>query len=350
MKRSFVLGLDGLPFSLLQSWFDAGKLPRFAGFAKKYNIKQMNSVYPTVSSVAWTTYATGVNPAEHGIFGFIDRNPNPFEIFIPTASDRKAPTIWQKLSDQEKKVVIINVPLTYPPEPVNGILISGFLCTDINKVSYPESISEKLQTMGYVIDVDAWLARENKQEFMDKIHEAMEKRFQVTFDLMENNEWDFFQLHIMETDRLFHFFWYDLEKQGEFYPQVESFFEKMDNYIGELIERLAPNDSLMILSDHGFCGIKTEVQDISALDGFTESVNTVETALAMAHDRWLHEFDLIVVDDISPHLERGDINTAQVLALLDNRPPDTSIILTGASSPELLIRKADLVTEFRQLK
>jgi len=259
-KRTFVLGLDGVPHSFLSNKFAKNELPNLGRLCKENSYKRINSVYPTVSSVAWTTFATGEDPAGHGIFGFVDRNPNPFQIKIPTARDKRAKTIWDELSEQGKNVVVINVPLTYPPEKVNGLLVSGFLCTDINKASYPEDFSSYLVEKKYVIDVDAWLARENKRQFMDNLNLAMEKRFEVAFELISEKDWDYFQLHIMETDRLLHFFWDDYENKGEYYTDIVNFFDKLDKYIGALHKRLSDKDRIVILSDHGFCGIKYEVQ------------------------------------------------------------------------------------------
>ena len=258
--RTFVLGLDGTPYSLLKEASFKEYIPNLSRLLNQNSGKPMNSVYPTVSSVAWTTYMTGLEPSEHNIFGFVDRDPNPFSIKIPTAIDRKGVSLWEELSQNGKRVIVINVPLTYPPEEVNGILVSDFLCVDINKVSYPSDFSSYLKDKGYVIDVDAWLAREDKRKFMDGLHYAMEKRFEIAFDLIAKEEWDFFQLHIMETDRLFHFFWNDLENRGEYYNDVIRFFKKLDGYIEKLQDRLSENDRFIILSDHGFCGIKYEVQ------------------------------------------------------------------------------------------
>jgi len=97
-------------------------------------------------------------------------------------------------------------------------------------------------------------------------------------------------------------------------------------------------------------GIKSEAKDASYLADFTESVDTVREAMAMAHDLWLHECDLLVLDDISLHLDRRSIDIAQVLAVIDDRPPNTSIILTGSSAPEPIMQRADLVTEFLKIK
>ncbi|MEK6715286.1 MAG: alkaline phosphatase family protein [Candidatus Omnitrophota bacterium] len=259
-KRTFVLGLDGVPYSFLNNGLVQETMPNLLGLFKDSPAKRMDSVYPTVSSVAWTSFATGLNPAGHSIFGFVDRHPNPFQIEIPTARNRRAKTIWQELSEQGKKVIVINVPITYPPEEVNGILISCFLCTDIDKSSYPKEFSNYLKEKGYIIDVDASLAKENKRKFMDELHLALERRFEVAFELIDKQEWDYFQLHIMETDRLFHFLWSDLENKNGFYKDIVNFFEKLDVFIKKLNEKLLKTDQLIILSDHGFCGVKAEVQ------------------------------------------------------------------------------------------
>jgi predicted AlkP superfamily phosphohydrolase/phosphomutase len=259
-KRLFVLGIDGVPHSLIQRKFGDGSLKNLRSISESGTSRRMNSVFPTISSVAWTTYSTGLNPAEHSIFGFVDRKPNPFSMFIPLSKDRKSESLWRNLSLQGKRVIVINVPLTYPPEEVNGIVASGFLCTALDKLCYPGEYNDYFESKGYVIDVDAWIARDDKRKFMDELFRALEKRFEIAFDLMSREEWDFFQLHVMETDRLLHFFWEDVESGGDFGGDAEKFFSLLDSYIGRLRERLNDNDRLLILSDHGFCSVKSEVE------------------------------------------------------------------------------------------
>lgn len=261
-QKYFVLDLDGMPFTFLKNKFSKNEMPNLKRICEATNIKRINSVYPTISSVAWTSFATGKNPAQHGIFGFVDRKNDPFSIFIPTSRDRKTDTIWAKLSSMGKKVIVVNVPITYPPDSVNGIMVSCFLCTDIKKATFPKEFSEYLERKQYIIDVDARLAVEDKHAFMNELSMVMQKRFEVCFELMEREEWDFFQLHIMETDRLFHFMWeYVISENITCYsPAINNFFKKLDYYIGEVYKRLPTDTGLIILSDHGFCGIKYEVQ------------------------------------------------------------------------------------------
>lgn len=259
-KKIFVLGIDGMPYSLMQSDYLKGLMPNLSDLCVRYNAQKMNSAFPVISSVAWTSFATGSNPGEHGIFGFADRQYNPYKIIIPTSANRKQLPIWSKLP-QDKKKIVINVPLTYPPEPLNGYMVSCFLCTDIRKSTYPNYFHNHLMDMDYIIDVDAWLARENKTEFLHQLILAMDKRFQLTFELL-SEDWDYFHLHIMETDRLMHFFFeYLAEKRSDASSElIESFLKKLDQWIDRLIGSIQNEAAIVILSDHGFCQIKSEVQ------------------------------------------------------------------------------------------
>lgn len=259
-NKIFVLGVDGMPYSLMKSEYIQSLLPNFSKLCKRHNLHRMNSVFPTISSVAWTSFATGSNPGEHGIYGFADRQYNPFKIMIPTSRSRRKPPIWSQLP-QDKRKIVINVPLTYPPESINGYMVSCFLCPDIHKSTYPSEYYKHLMDMDYIIDVDAWLAREDKEEFLRQLILAMDKRFQITFELL-NEDWDYFQLHIMETDRLMHFFMeYLIErKESTFSKLIESFLKKLDQWIEKLLQAIQNESAIIILSDHGFCQIKSEVQ------------------------------------------------------------------------------------------
>ncbi|MFQ6032153.1 MAG: alkaline phosphatase family protein, partial [Candidatus Zixiibacteriota bacterium] len=206
-RRVFVLGLDGVPYSMVSGLVAKGKgdWPNFANIFGKKSVVPMHSVIPTISSVAWSSFMTGKNPAKHNIFGFIDRVPNPFRIYIPTGKNMKSETLWEILSKNDKRVIVMNVPVTYPPRQVNGILVSGFLATDLEKATYPREISSILKDMGYIIDVDPWKAKEDKDQFLRDLFQALEKRIEVMFHFLEQEKWDFFMCHIMETDRINHF-------------------------------------------------------------------------------------------------------------------------------------------------
>ncbi len=259
-KRVLVIGLDGVPFGLLKGLLAEGKLPYLAKLVESGSFKRMNSIHPCVSSVAWATYMTGKNPGKHNIYGFVDRVPESMDVFIPTSRDMDAKTLWEILSQAGKRVVVINVPVTFPPRKVNGILISGFLCPSIDKIAQPKEVARVLEEVGYRIDVDAWQARKDLDRFLEDLHLTLDRRIEAMFRFLEGEKWDFFQLHIMETDRLNHFLW-GLWEEGhpQYGPEFIKYYQKIDDFLGRISAWLDGDTRLIVLSDHGFCGMKNEV-------------------------------------------------------------------------------------------
>jgi predicted AlkP superfamily phosphohydrolase/phosphomutase len=259
--RVVVIGIDGTPHSLIDRLMDEGRMPHFASLVRKGHIRPINSVYPTVSSVAWSSFMTGVNPARHRIYGFLDRNLGSYETFIPTASHMRAPTLWEKLSEIDRRVIIMNVPVTFPPKAVNGILVSGFLSPSLDRATYPASVGRELAAMGYRLDIDPWKARESKQRLLEDFQLTLAKRVEAMFHFMDSEPWDFFQCHIMETDRLHHFLWEDMVTgHPQYSPAFYDCYTQIDEVLGQVAQRLDDHTTLIVLSDHGFCTLKWEVQ------------------------------------------------------------------------------------------
>ena len=259
-KRMVVLSVDGVPYTLITRLLACGELPNLAAIVAEGSLVRYNSTLPWVSSVAWATYMTGVNAGKHGIYGFVDRQPDSYKTFIPTARHIRSETLWEYLSRQGKRVVVMNVPVTYPPRPINGILVGCFLSPNLEKATYPPQVAEKLKELGYRIDADPWLARDDKAKLLDELDLTLAKRAEAMFYFMAHEEWDFFQCHIMETDRLHHFLWQEMEEaHPTLAPRFYAFYRRLDEIIGQLHSRLDDSTGLIVLSDHGFCGIKQEV-------------------------------------------------------------------------------------------
>ncbi len=259
-KRIFVLALDGTPYSFLSNMIKSGKMPNLAGLVKKSSFTQMDSVQPPVSSVAWASFMTGRQPHEHGIMGFIDRDPSTMEWYVPLADRLRAKTLWSILSEHNKRVFVMNVPMTYPPQKVNGIMICGFLGSDITKGTYPSEIGTLLKAKGYRIDSDVELAKRDLDGFVKDLKEVLEKRIDVMWEYFEREKWDFFMTHIMETDRLHHFTWELMETRHPKYESVfQEFYQRIDRLIGDVIRKIPKDMELILLSDHGFTTLKKEV-------------------------------------------------------------------------------------------
>ncbi|HIC88623.1 MAG TPA: nucleotide pyrophosphatase, partial [Anaerolineae bacterium] len=254
------IGLDGTPYSLIQRMISEGVMPNMAELAQEGSLRRMSSVYPWVSSVAWSTFMTGCNPAKHGIYGFVDRDPATMKTYIPLSRHMRAPTLWDILSQAGKRSIVVNVPVTYPPKEINGILVSGFLSPNLDKAVYPPSLLPTLKQLGYRVDTNPWLARESREKAMPDILDALEKRTRTLLHLMDHEQWDVFLGIVMETDRLHHFYFEPMEQNDPVWaPAFFDLYRRVDDFIGQVRQRLDDNTRLILMSDHGFCSIKQEV-------------------------------------------------------------------------------------------
>lgn len=238
----------------------AGDLPNLARVFEGGSAVEMNSSLPDVSAVAWTSVNTGKNPGKHGIYGFVDRKPGTNDLEVMTARHVRAKTIWELASDAGRRAVAINVPLSYPPQHINGVVISDFLAPALNKAVYPTTLVSKLEGMGYRIDTDPWAARQSLDAFVEDFRITAEKRAEAVQFLMQQEAWDLFMVVFMETDRLHHFMWQYMEEDDPTYgPKFLDAYRQIDALAGQIIGKLTDDDQLIILSDHGFTTLKKEV-------------------------------------------------------------------------------------------
>ena len=156
--RIFLFGVDGLTFRLLQPMMDRGLLPNFQRLRSHGVEGILRSTTPPVTPPAWMSISTGLSPARHGVYDFwkyeqTEKGPRA-HVMTHREGGR---AIWNVLSEWGKQVVVANIPITYPPEPVNGIMLSGYMAPDMQAgVSYPPAFKEELQRAvpGYQIDLN----------------------------------------------------------------------------------------------------------------------------------------------------------------------------------------------------
>jgi predicted AlkP superfamily phosphohydrolase/phosphomutase len=261
-KRLFVLGLDGVPCDLVRAGTERG---RFRNLARLGEMVSIRSTVPPISSVAWATFSTGVNPARHGIFGFVERDPRAMRERIPTARDLRSPSLWRMMNDAGLRTIALGVPPTYPPEAVDGILVSCFLCSDLGKGVHPPSLLPRLLSHGYRTDADASLAAQDRGAYFEDLLAVFRARRQAILDLLRE-PWDLFVAHVMETDRVNHVFFADgADPTAEFHDAFWNFYDEVDRFVGEVEEALPEGAPLLVLSDHGFARTEEEVDVNAAL-------------------------------------------------------------------------------------
>lgn len=259
-EKVVVLGIDGVPCSLLNRFINEGIIPNLANLAKNGTLTPMTASIPEVSSTSWSTFMTGVNPGRHGIYGFTELQKGTYKWRFPNSGDIKSDTLWDIAGRNNKKSIVLNVPSTYPAKELNGILTAGFVALDLQKATYPESAYEYLRGIGYKMDVDTQKAQESSSALAEDIEQTFNVRKNAILHFLDNEEWDLFIGVVTETDRLHHYLWVALE--DEKHPQHNFFFDfykKLDAFIGEMYNRVGDDIPFIMLSDHGFTTIKKEI-------------------------------------------------------------------------------------------
>jgi predicted AlkP superfamily phosphohydrolase/phosphomutase len=266
--RTFVLSLDGVSHSFLSRHIPDGAFPSLARLFADGELRRMETTRPPVSTVVWTSYATGMGPGRHGIYGLVERRPGGYELFVPGSGDVLAPTLWETLGAAGKTAIVVNVPGTWPPRVVRGVLIAPARATALEEIVVPRTLAPFLRGIGYRLDIDARAAvAGNKDDFLADLDAVVRKRFEAAFSLLHREPWDFFQLHVSETDRLNHFLWDDYERDSPGYGRAFlAFYRRLDGYIGELVELLPKGAELVVLSGNGFTRLRREINLNRALE------------------------------------------------------------------------------------
>ena len=284
-KRVLVIGLDGVPYSLLLDLAQKGIMPATSRLIDSGHIQKMKASLPEISAVSWTNFMTGTNPGTHGIFGFTDFKRDSYELRFPNFLDLKKETFWDKLGEKRKKCIIINQPSTYPARRINGILISGFVAIELSKAVYPLTYKAPLEKIDYQIDIDTLRSRENAEFLWKELTKTLSAR-QKALDLFWQENWDYFQFIITGTDRLHHFLWNAYEEKDHTYHQnFLDYYRQIDQLINKIVtsfrELTKDDNGLYLLSDHGFTAIEQEVYLNAWLEkeGYLEFINSSPESL-----------------------------------------------------------------------
>ena len=256
--RVAFVGVDGVPFSLLAD--NPERFPNFAALADEGTAGAIDSIVPPESSACWPSLTTGVNPGETGVYGFQDRETGSYNTYVPMGRDVQATRVWDRVTGAGRQASVLNVPVTFPPQRDVQRMVSGFLSPGVDKAAHPDEFRDELEGMDYRIDVNAKLGHaDDKAEFVEDAHETLDKRFEAFQSILGRDDWDLFFGVFMTTDRVNHFLFKDYERDGENREAFLEFYEKVDEYIGEIRASLPDNVTLVVASDHGFTSLDYEV-------------------------------------------------------------------------------------------
>jgi hypothetical protein len=258
----FLLGFDGLTPELVDQYREEGLLPAFSRLAETGATGRIRSTIPMISPPAWTTVSTGTLPGDHGVWSFwIPEGDNPRGRFVD-ARARLAPAIWQDLTALGRSVGVINVPVTCPPDSVNGFMIAGFPYPEGAPLTWPPELEAEIVDRGY--ERDAWLGPPEpgtELEWLRTVRRVGETRRKIALDLLFRDRPDFSFVVFTTPDRIQHHLWkfhdpqhprYRADAPDELKTAIRDVYVWCDSILAEVMDRLPADATLMVLSDHGF--------------------------------------------------------------------------------------------------
>lgn len=266
-----MLGLDGMTFSVLNPAFDAGHMPRLKQLLNDGASGVLTSTTPPFTPPGWTSIFTGVNPGKHGIFGFTQGNAQTRGGLVRL--DRvAAPAIWNVANKQGVGIGLFNIPMTYPPPPVDGWAVSGMLTPEERRdapvnFTYPDDLGRQIaeRSHGYEIDVEVDYEKDwRSTEIIERLSRNLASKKRALSYLMEERGDVGLLFAVLEApDRLMHVHYKYIDPACEHYsrPEAEAirarvwrFFDEMDEVIGDLLDWGGPDAFVITMSDHGFQG------------------------------------------------------------------------------------------------
>lgn len=268
--RVLVIGLDSATWRLMDPWMQEGDLPEIADLVDNGASGVLKSVIPPLTAPAWTSFLTGKSPGKHGVFSFVKRRPETYEMMPVSALDIEGETIADILSRHNRRVALVNVPMTYPPRSTNGIIVTGLDTPSRNTpFTFPEELqSELLERFDYEIEYNDPVREGHEQAFLEQVTRIEEKRFEAVQELLKRGAWDLFSVVFRGTDVLSHYFWraqdeshpgYDEEFATKFGGVLRDHYVRMDEVVGGLREIAGDECTVIIMSDHGSGPVKRKV-------------------------------------------------------------------------------------------
>lgn len=255
--KLLIIGIDGGTFDIILPLIKRGKLPIFKKLIDEGTSGALASTVPCYSPLAWTSFMTGKNPGKHGVFAFTaGRAKDPTQLVKTPHKSRDV--FWNVASDNGKKICIVNVPFTYPPHKVNGLMISGFLSPgEKSKFTYPYSLCKfLLRKFKYRIDVDRdTMFKENKLIYFSNALRVTKRKVDALLYLLKKNDFDLVVFVFAASDRTQHMLWHTHDLNHPDYTNkygdlIEQFYLQMDSHIGRIISAFRPKTTF-VMSDHG---------------------------------------------------------------------------------------------------
>src|SRR5438105_9332682 len=258
-RRVMVIGLDcAAPELIFDRWLD--DLPNIKSIYRCGLHGALRSCDPPITVPAWSVMMSSKSPGRLGVYGFRNRADHSYDHYsIANSLAIKEDRLWEILSRNGKRSIVIGVPGTYPPKPLNGLMVTDFLTPDTTcEYTHPPELKQEIaQVVGdYILDVRDFRSG-NKEKILADIYEMTRKRFQLARHLLAKEDWDYFMIVEMGVDRIHHAFWDNMDPAHRFYEPgnrfesaIHDYYQEVDREIGTLLTFANEATAVLVVSDH----------------------------------------------------------------------------------------------------
>ncbi|MFW5869149.1 MAG: alkaline phosphatase family protein [Armatimonadota bacterium] len=264
--RVLVVGVDGLPPALLRQLIGEDRMPNFARLTDRGALGVLRSTPNYQSASAWTSLVTGVNPGRHGVIHFTNPVRGSYDFAQIDARARRAPTIWRILSDVGIRVAALNIPVSYPAEQVEGVMVAGWLCPSPadEGFTYPAEVAgwlaEEIGDYPIHPDVRRHAATSDYLTVAKLARRGIKVKLETARRIFERENPNVLCAVVTETDSLQHWCWHLLDTDHpehdtslamRWREELLSVYSALDDALGELLSVVGDRADVLIISDHG---------------------------------------------------------------------------------------------------
>jgi len=267
--KTVIIGLDGATFDIIKPLAGAGRLPILSRLIKEGASAPLRSTILPNSFPGWASCTTGTSEGMHGVFSPFIKNPGQYTVRAMSGRDIMTRPVWDILTEHGGRSIVLNVPTTYPPEPINGLMVTGMLTPGLgSEFTFPASLKNELlaELPDYVIEPERI---PDKHARANEFRRSIEMREAALRSLLGRGEWDFLMVVFSVLDRAQHDYWADMDPAHprhdpktprEFREFIHEIYERLDAAVGRVLEQLPAESRVFVVSDHGFCSELFEVR------------------------------------------------------------------------------------------
>lgn len=271
VDKVLIVGLDGGTWRIFDPLMEEGRMPHLQRLLKSGRSGILNSTLPPITPAAWTSFLTGTNPGKHGVFDFLSLDKKAFSVFAANSNSIATKTLFELLSDRDRKVISIGIPMSYPPKRVNGLMVSCFMTPGPDAAfTFPSELKDEI--LSFIPDFEVTPSRVVSRhdaygggfdDFLRGMCTLVRQKKGLALHLLGRYGADVCAVQFQTLDFVQHFLWHCLDPSHPLHDErrrmqiLDTYFRELDEAVGALsglFDQMYGSSRrlTLLLSDHGF--------------------------------------------------------------------------------------------------